>query len=180
MPPSRLTCGSLRLCGAADEKAGCCAEGWGNRGNRTTLQKTSSVKGQSEDPVFSALSRTHYKARFGPIKLLFAHHSALYAAKGPGNENATGSPALEIQAFGIKPQQGLSCAKPINAKRPGLSPAVAIKTRESNPAISLRSAEAAGYRKASSDRRSRQPARCPSECRQSPSPCRERSPSDCR
>jgi hypothetical protein len=36
-----------------------------------------------------ALSGTHYKASFRPIKLLFAHDRSRCAAKGPDNKGAT-------------------------------------------------------------------------------------------
>jgi hypothetical protein len=35
-------------------------------------------------------------ARFRPIKLLFAHDNTGYAAKGPGNESATGRIAAYV------------------------------------------------------------------------------------
>jgi hypothetical protein len=51
-------------------------------------------------------------ARFQPIKLLFAHDNTGYAAKGPGNENATGRIAAYIFFAGRDHRNGMQ-------KRPG-------------------------------------------------------------
>src|SRR5579863_1324388 len=66
------------------------------------------LRAKAEILCCSALSKAQYRARFRPIKLLFAHHSAPYAAKGPAHED--GMPRGDVKPGG---NNGT------NAKRPG-------------------------------------------------------------